>query len=269
MNGNWEWGAHLEVQKTYELHFDALAWEGHTGEATMNSVLGTNTEWDNPRQVWETTVLRKVTYRVSVLSLILWKLDLKVVDMHNVHPGNAWMLGDNWQSIIWLWLYTQKYTYRWPCHTMYNPNYYSRDQIKCRMAEITMPNTMPITMLLTMPNTMLNLLWSHHTDNTILNKITTQTWWSRGIRLQWQLMTINGLRNQPPIKPFQWIFYKKKYDIGCRWSNDFLQEGVDCTGVATPTANNYRTRSARTKHRETHSIIENASSSMCTWWWID
>jgi len=28
-----------------------------------------------------------------------------------------------------------RYTYRRPCRTEYNPDYYSRDQIKCRMAE--------------------------------------------------------------------------------------------------------------------------------------
>ena len=28
-----------------------------------------------------------------------------------------------------------RYTYRWPCRTEYNPDYYSRDQIKCRIAD--------------------------------------------------------------------------------------------------------------------------------------
>jgi hypothetical protein len=44
-----------------------------------------------------------------------------------------------------------------------------------------------------------------------------------------------------------------------------FKEGDDSAGIATiPTANNYRTGSAGTKHCETHSPIEKASSGMCT-----
>jgi len=44
-----------------------------------------------------------------------------------------------------------------------------------------------------------------------------------------------------------------------------FNEGDDSAGTTTtPTANNYRTGSAGTKHRETHSPIEKASSGMCT-----
>jgi len=60
------------------------------------------------------------------------------------------------------WMSSCRYRYQRPCHTEYNPNYYSRDQIKCRMAENTMPNTMPITI----PNTMPYLFRSYITENT-------------------------------------------------------------------------------------------------------
>ena len=44
-----------------------------------------------------------------------------------------------------------------------------------------------------------------------------------------------------------------------------FKEGDDSAGIATtPTANNYRTGSAGTKHCETHSPIEKAGSGMCT-----
>jgi hypothetical protein len=45
-----------------------------------------------------------------------------------------------------------------------------------------------------------------------------------------------------------------------------FKEGDDSAGFATTlTANNYRTGSAGTKHRETHSPIEKAGSGKCTW----
>jgi len=45
-----------------------------------------------------------------------------------------------------------------------------------------------------------------------------------------------------------------------------FKEGDDSAGIATtPTANNYRTGSAGTKHHEMHSPIEKASSGKCTW----
>ena len=43
------------------------------------------------------------------------------------------------------------------------------------------------------------------------------------------------------------------------------KEGDNRTGIDTPTANNERTRSAGTKHREIHSSIEKASCGKCTW----
>jgi len=52
----------------------------------------------------------------------------------------------------------------------------------------------------------------------------------------------------------------KLYEISRQWSNDF-QEGIDRTGIATYTANNYRTKSAGTNHRDIHSSIEKASSA--------
>jgi len=115
-----------------------------------------------------------------------------------------------------------RYPYRPPCRTKYNPDYYSRDQIKCRMADITTPNSMPITM----PNTMPNLSRSYIIENTILKAVLTQTRRSQATQLQWQLTTTNRHRNQPGIKPFQSIFPTKPYDIS-RWrSNDFQKRGM-------------------------------------------
>jgi len=51
----------------------------------------------------------------------------------------------------------------------------------------------------------------------------------------------------------------KPYEISRQWSNNF-QEGDDGNGIATSTANNYRTRSAETKHREIYSSIKKTSS---------
>jgi hypothetical protein len=44
-----------------------------------------------------------------------------------------------------------------------------------------------------------------------------------------------------------------------------FKEGDDSAGIATTPTANYRTGSAGTKHRETHSPIEKAGSGMCTW----
>jgi len=115
-----------------------------------------------------------------------------------------------------------RYTYRHPYRTEYNPDYYSRDQIKCRMAEITMPITMPNTI----PNTMPNLLRSYIPENTVPNEIPTQTRRSRATQLRWQLTTANRLRNQHRFKPFQLIFPTKPYDISRRRSNDFQKRGM-------------------------------------------
>jgi hypothetical protein len=115
-----------------------------------------------------------------------------------------------------------RYTYRRPCRAEYNPDYYSRDQIKCRMAEITMSNTVPIKI----PNTMPNLLRSYITENTIPNEIPTQTRRSRATQLRWQLTTTNRLRNQHRIKPFQSIFPTKQNEISRRRSNDFQKRGM-------------------------------------------
>jgi len=151
-----------------------------------------------------------------------------------------------------------RYTYRRPCLTDYNPDYHSRDQIKCRMAETTMPNTLP--------NTMPNLLRSYITENTIPNEIPTQTRRSRATQLRCQLTTANRLRNQHRIKPFQSIFPTKQNEISRRRSNDFQKRGIAVPeSQTTPTTNNYRLGSAGTKHREIHSPIEQASSGKCTW----
>jgi len=44
-----------------------------------------------------------------------------------------------------------------------------------------------------------------------------------------------------------------------------FKEGDDSAGIATTPTANYRTGSAGTKHRETHSPIEKAGSGKCTW----
>ena len=114
------------------------------------------------------------------------------------------------------WMPRYRYTYRRHCRTEYNTDYYSRDQIKCRMAEITMPNTMPSTI----PNTMPNLFRSYIIENTIPKDVSTQNGQSRATQLRWQLMTTNRLRNQQRIKPFQCIFPTKQNEISRRRSND-------------------------------------------------
>ena len=111
-----------------------------------------------------------------------------------------------------IWLPRCIYTYRRPCRTEYNSDYYSRDQIKCRMATITMLNTIP--------NTTPNLLQSYITENTVPNEIPTQTRRSQAAQLRWQLTTTNRLRNQHWIKPFQSIFPTKQNEISRRRSND-------------------------------------------------
>ena len=82
------------------------------------------------------------------------------------------------------WAPRLRYTYGQPCHAMYNDDHYSRGQIKSRMAENTMPNTMP------------NLLQSYDTENTILNEIPTQTPRSRAAQPRWQLSPTNRLPSQ-------------------------------------------------------------------------
>lgn len=44
-----------------------------------------------------------------------------------------------------------RYTYRLPFNTKFNPDYYSRDQILCHIAESLTPNAIPITMPIPMP----------------------------------------------------------------------------------------------------------------------
>ena len=121
----------------------------------------------------------------------------------------------NWMPRCW-------YIYQRPCRTKYNPDYYSRDQSKCRMADITTPNTMPITM----PNTMPNLSQSYIIENTIPKEVPTQTPRSRATQLWWQLTTTNRLWNQPRMKPFQSIFPTKPYEISRQWSNDSEKRGM-------------------------------------------
>jgi hypothetical protein len=138
-----------------------------------------------------------------------WDFDNWTYERRYSHPGDPLMHRDGWQSIdstmvIYMklcenlayliclllitmiicdasnWMPRCRYTYWRPCHTEYNSDYYSRDQIKCSMAEIRMPNTMPNTT----PNWIPNLFWSYTTEYTILNKIPTQTRRSRAMELQ-------------------------------------------------------------------------------------
>jgi hypothetical protein len=55
----------------------------------------------------------------------------------------------------------------------------------------------------------------------------------------------------------------KLYEISHQPIND-MHEGDDRTGMATSTANNYRTRSAGTKHSEIPSSIGEANRGKCT-----
>jgi len=87
------------------------------------------------------------------------------------------------------WMPRRRYMYRLPCRTEYNPDYYSRDQIKCRTAEITMQITMPITMPY--------LFRSYITENTIPNKIPTQTRRSRTTTM----MTIDHCKSTSESSP--------------------------------------------------------------------
>jgi hypothetical protein len=155
-----------------------------------------------------------------------------------------------------------RYTYRRPCRTDYNPDYYSRDQIKCRMAETTMPNTLPNTM----PNTMPNLLRSYITENTILNEIPTQTRRSRAT----QLRSIDDCKSTSESSPSNRYSLRSRMRLVAGGATTFKKRGMTVPeSQTTPTANNYRTGSARTKHREIHSPIEKASSDKCTWRRID
>jgi hypothetical protein len=67
------------------------------------------------------------------------------------------------------------------------------------------------------------------------------------------------------MNPFQLIFPTKPYEISHQWTNHFQTEGDYGNSIVTPTANNYHTGIARTKHREVHSPIEKARNSKCTW----
>jgi len=116
------------------------------------------------------------------------------------------------------WVQRSRDSYRWPCRTAYNPDYYSWHLIRCRVREITMP--------IKRPSTMPNLLRSYITENTIPTDILTQTGRSQASQLRWQLMTTDQLRNQHRFKPFQLIFPTKPYELSRRRSDDFQQRGL-------------------------------------------
>jgi len=64
------------------------------------------------------------------------------------------------------WMWRRRYTYRRPCRTEYNPDYYSRDQMKSCTAEITLLIAVPNTMTIRIRNTMPYLFRSYITENT-------------------------------------------------------------------------------------------------------
>jgi len=145
------------------------------------------------------------------------------------------------------WVQRERYMYRPPCLTEYNPDYYSRDRIKYLTAEITMQVTIPNTMTISIQNTMPYLFRRYIT---MPNKIPTQAARSWAAQLQWQLTTTNRLRYQPQIKPFQSEFHMRLYLISRRWYNEFKNRGITIQESRTiPPANNYRPGSADSMHR--------------------
>ena len=131
--------------------------------------------------------------------------------------------------------------------------------------QITMPKTLPLTitntMTITIRNTMPYLFRSYITENTIFNKIKTQTRRSPATQLWRQLTTAIDFR----IKLFQSMFPREPYKIS-RWrSNDFQKRGMPLPETeTTPTTHNYRPGCAGTKHHKTHSPIDKASSGKST-----
>jgi len=79
------------------------------------------------------------------------------------------------------------------------------------------------------------------------NTIPTQPQWSRVTQLQCQYRT-------------SW----SRTILACGGATIIQDRDDSAETTTTPTTNNYRTGSAGTKHHETHSPIEKASSSICT-----
>ena len=88
---------------------------------------------------------------------------------------------------------------------------------------------------------------------------------ARIMQLHARVSMPNTIPNQIPESQLQSRYCSSRTRLIFGGATIF-KEGDDSAGIATtPTASNYRTGCAGTKHRETHSPIEKASSAKCTW----
>jgi len=197
-----------------------------------------------------------------------WELDLWAL----IYPSQRWSEMDDKYSLTMAT--HMKYRYWLPWRAEYNPDINWRDQMKCHIADITMPITMNITMLnailitmpitkqiimlytmqITMPITK-KIIMPYTMQITILNKMpylcqscitkNTPKWDPNTDEVTPNYTTTMPIDNwkstleSTPIKP-----YKKS----CLWSDNFQYRGMTILGFQkTPTANYYHIRSAATQ----------------------
>jgi len=239
------------------------------------SITGTNTEWDNPRQIRENDVGKLLIQE----KWYYWDYGNWTYERRYAHPGNALMLSDGWQLIyltmaiytklcgilpylIYLlsmtmtiyetsnWMPRCRYTYR----TEYNPEYYSSDYIK-------QPYGRDYNALYT-AKFVTKLYYQDDypkgdpdSNSAIMSNTTT--------------MAIEDCKLTPESSPFQSVVRTKPYESSRRWSNNFENRGITVLGSqTTPTANNYGPGSAGTKHQNDDKCAE-SSDGKHTYRWID
>jgi hypothetical protein len=148
---------------------------------------------------WQSIYLTMATYTklCGILPYLIYLLSMTIHETSN-------------------WMPRRRYMYRQPCRTEYNSDHYSRDQIKCRTAEITSR----IQWLLQY-GIQCHICFEVTSPTILPNEIPTQTRRFRATQLRWQLTTAIDFR----IKPFQSMFPTKLYGISRRQSNDFQRGG--------------------------------------------
>jgi hypothetical protein len=140
-----------------------------------------------------------------------------------------------------------RYTYRRPCRTKYNPDYYSRDYN-------TEYNAISISKL------------HYRKYSQMRSRLRLGDPKLHNYNDHWRLPINFGIN--PESSPSSRCSLRSFMRLVAGRATTF-KEGDDRTGIATPIANNYRPGSAGTKHHKLHSPIEKGSSGKCTWTWIN
>jgi hypothetical protein len=130
-----------------------------------------------------------------------------------------------------------RYMYRLPCRTEYNSDYYSRDQIKCCTAEITMPYTMQITI----PSTMPYLCQSYITENTREYDPSSDS----AIPSYTTTMSIDDCKSTSQLSPSNRCSLRSCMRLVAGGATTF-NEGDDCTGISN---NSYSKQLPSRKYR--------------------